>query len=661
MMRKKLGFILVFLIFLMAVFPENVQTQEEAKPAKSTAEETKQETEPLLLEQEQQDTGEGPVVSYLIEAELFPIIRKLSAKETLIWRNTSSHAVDHLRFHLYYNAFRDLNSTFMQEAKYYKKSKGKQRKLKFGEIKIEEIQRLGGVDLTENQRFVSPDDNNPDDGTVMELKLDKAVQPGQTIRLKIDFALTIPEIFLRTGAEGNYFFMAQWFPKIGVMQKNGQWHCHQFHHNSEFFADYGDYRVALTVPEKFVVGATGNLVKKKKNADKTLTYWYQEKNIHDFAWTAYPHFKKITEKIRLKGNKEDTTIELLLSPAHSAVKERYLNTLKYTMSFFAQHIFPYPYKKITLVDPPLKGRNSCVMEYPTLITGCYIDLLPGSIKFPETITVHEFAHQYWYGIVGTDEAREPWLDEGVTTFFEMEILEGYFQDSASLLTSSFFPVNQWEALRVFYTWLLPVDPVHQYSWKFLNFLQYAGNVYTKTAIFLKSLKNLVGKEQMYNFFRYYAEKYKFKHPTTEDFIDTFNTFMNDDFSWAFDWFIRGEGGLDHAVHSLESMKITSNPDKYRNEAVFVRKEGYFPVELLITLDNGKEIKSFWKKKEKWQKIVFDDTSPIKTAVIDPLFQVPLDQNFLNNSKTRESNTSGIKRLALKIGFFFQNILGALIL
>lgn len=661
MMRKKIGFILVFLIFLMGVFPGNVQAQEEAKPTKPIDEEAKQETEPLLLEQEQQDTGEGPVVSYLIEAELFPRIRKLSAKETLIWRNTSAHAVDRLRFHLYYNAFRDLNSTFMREAKYYKKPKRKQKKLKFGEIKIEEIQRLGGVDLTENQQFVSPDDNNPDDGTVMELKLDKAVQPGQTIRLKIDFALTIPEIFHRTGAEGNYFFMAQWFPKIGVLQSNGKWHCHQFHHDSEFFADYGDYRVALTVPEKFVVGATGNLVKKEKNAGKTLTYWYQEKNIHDFAWTAYPNFKKITEKIRLKGNKEDTTIELLLSPGHSAVKERYLNTLKYTMYFFTQHIFPYPYKKITLVDPPLKGIKSCGMEYPTLITGGYIDLLPGSIKLPETVTVHEFAHQYWYGIVGTDETREPWLDEGVTTFFEMEIMEGYFQDSPSLLNSSFIPVNQWEVVRVFYTWLLPVDPVHQYSWKFLNFLQYAGNVYTKTAIFLKSLKNLVGKEQMYNFFRYYAKKYKFKHPTTEDFIDTFNTFMNDDFSWAFDWFIRGEGGLDHAVHSLESVKIASNPDKYRNEAVFVRKEGYFPVELLITLDNGKEIKSFWKKKEKWQKIVFDDTSPIKTAVIDPLYQVPLDQNFLNNSKTCESNTSGIKRLALKIGFFFQNILGALIL
>lgn len=661
MMRKKFGFILVFLIFLMGVFPGNARAQEEAKPTEPTSEEAKQETEPLLLEQEQQDTGEGPVVSYLIEAELFPRIRKLSAKETLTWRNTSPHDVDRLRFHLYYNAFRDLNSTFMQEAKYYKKPRGKQKELKFGEIKIEEIQRLGGVDLTENQRFVSPDDNNPDDGTVMELKLDKAVQPGQTIRLKIDFALTIPGIFHRTGAEGNYFFMAQWFPKIGVLQSNGQWHCHQYHHDSEFFADYGDYRVALTVPEKYVVGATGNLVNKKENAGKTLTYWYQEKNIHDFAWTAYPHFKIITEKIRLKGSKEDTTIELLLSPGHPAVKERYLNTLKYTLYFFAQHIFPYPYKKITLVDPPLKGIKSCGMEYPTLITAGYIDLLPGSIKLPETITVHEFAHQYWYGIVGTDETREAWLDEGVTTFFEMEIMEDYFQDSASLLNSSFIPVNQWEAARVFYARLLPVDPVHQYSWKFLNFLQYAGNVYTKTAIFLKSLKNLVGKEQMYNFFKYYGEKYKFKHPTTGDFIDTFNTFMNDDFSWAFDRFIRGQGGLDHAVHSLESVKIASNPDKYRNEAVFVRKEGYFPVELLITLDNGKEIKSFWKKEERWKKIVFDDTSPIKAAVIDPLYQVPLDQNFLNNSKTRESNTSGIKRLALKIGFFFQNILGALIL
>jgi hypothetical protein len=454
--------------------------------------------------------------------------------------------------------------------------------------------------------------------------------------------------------------MGQWFPKIGVLQSNGQWHCHQFHYNSEFFADYGTYRVWLSIPASFVVGATGNLINTEKNADNTITYLFEEKNIHDFAWTAYPHFTKITETVQLKGNMETTTIELLLSPGHGAAKHRYLNALKFAMHFFAQHIYPYPYKKITVVDPPLRGSKSGGMEYPGLITSIYLDMLPGSLKLTEIVTSHEFGHEYWYGIIGTDEFREAWLDEGVNSFFELEIMDEYFKESYSLLDSPLLKVNDWEAQRMLYTYLLPVDPVDQYSWKFLNRLHYGGNVYSKAAIFLRSLKNLLGKDRVYDFFKYYAEKYKFKHPSSEDFIDTFNTFMNEDFSWAFDQFIKGEKGLDHAVHSVESVKIAVKPDMYKNEVVFVRKEGYFPVEWLITLENGKEIRSVWRTRENWKKIIFDDPSPIKHAAIDPLYKVPLDRNFLNNSKVCDPTTSGLKRLSMKIGFFFQNLLGFLV-
>ncbi|MGD2091422.1 MAG: M1 family metallopeptidase [Candidatus Aminicenantes bacterium] len=679
MMRKIIDFILLILIVTVLIYPLQNSTQsnspEDVKAKESTAVE-KEKKEEKLPEQEtpgeetKKETGEetiekeeGPIVSYLIEAQLFPKIRKLTGTQTLSWRNTSQHPVDHLRFHLYYNAFRSLKTTFMQEAKYYKKyqSMEAQKKLKFGEIKIKEIRRIGGSDLTENYRFVSPDDNNPEDRTVMELKLEEPVPPGQILRLKMEFVLTIPQIFFRTGAEGDYFFMGQWFPKIGVLQSNGQWHCHQFHYNSEFFADYGTYRVWLSIPETFVVGATGNLINREKNADNTITYLFEEKNIHDFAWTAYPHFTRITETIQLKDSREATTIELLLSPGHGAAKHRYLNALKFAMNFFAQHIFPYPYKKITVVDPPLKGMYSGGMEYPTLITAGYIDMLPGSFKLTEAVTIHEFGHEYWYGIIGSDEFREAWLDEGVNSFFEMEIVDEYFKDSYSLLDSAFLKVNNWEARRVFYTYLLPVDLVVQYSWEFLDRCHYGGNVYSKAAIFLRSLKNLIGKDRMYNFFRYYAEKYKFKHPSSEDFIDNFNTFMNEDFSWAFDQFIRGEKRLDHAVHSLESVKIAAKPELYKNEVVFVRNEGYFPVEWLITLENGKEIRSVWRTRENWKKIVFEDPSPIKHAAIDPLYKLPLDRNFLNNSKVIEPTTSGFKRLSMKIGFFFQNLLGFLVL
>lgn len=653
---KKTKFLLILVFFFM-VLSLNVFLQE-----------TEQQDEPVLKEtgEVEIDTSQNldaPVVKYIIDVRLFPEKRRLAGTEIVTWINKSKVPVDNLRFHLYYNAFRGPETTFFREGKIFKKSQQELKEMVFGDIKIEEIRIIGGEDLKGKMAFISPDDGNKDDKTVLQVNLEKAVQPLHRVSLEIRFALTIPNLIsrTRTGVAGDYFFLGQWFPKIGVMQEDGEWHCHQFHRNSEFFADYGDYKVSLTVPEKLIVGASGNLIKKEKKIKGTLTHFYEEENIHDFAWTAYPRFKKYVEKVKLPGNPHETAIELLLSPRHSEVKQRYLNSIKFSLDFYAKNIMPYPYKKITLIDPPLKGLASGGMEYPTLITLSYAGFLPGSIKLPESVTVHEFSHQYWYGIVGSDEFREAWLDEGVATFFEMEILDEYFKGSASFLDSALIEIDEWEAARLLYLSLLPVDKVGQYSWKFLNRSQYMGNVYAKAGLLLRSLKNHIGKKKMYDFFKFYIDKYKYKHPTTENFIETFNSFMNLDFTWAFDQFIKDDKGVDHAVYSVEAVAIPSQPGMYRNEAVFLRKEGYFPVKSMIQLKNGKRIQEFWSEKKKWKRMVSVDDSPIDYAAIDPEFKIVLDKNFLNNSKVREPKRMGIKKLALKLGYFFQNLLSFVIL
>ncbi len=654
------GIPVLLVCFLLFAVPlvQSGQAVQARPPAAAT---TQAEKKPAPGQTTQPAKPTPPTVQYFIEAQLLPEARKLMGTETLTWYNTSTAAVDHLRFHLYYNAFRSEKTTFMQERKLFRQSRGRRAKLKYGEIKIKEMQIIGGEVLTDNLRFISPDDANKDDQTVLEVPLPAPVEPGAGIHLKIRFVLTIPQVFQRTGMEGDFFFMAQWFPKIGVLQEDGLWNCHQFHNSSEFFADYGRYKVSLTVPGPFVVGATGNRVQSEKNADGTLTHIYEEENIHDFAWTAYPGYISVTDSVRLKGNRHNTAIQVLLTPGHEPAKERIIRSLKFTLQFLAQHIFPYPYKTITVVVPPLKGIKTGGMEYPTLITTLYMDLLPDFFKITELVTIHEFLHQYWYGIVGSDEFREAWLDEGVTTFFEMEILESYFQNTASLLDFPFLlKMKDWEMHRIRYNSLLPVDKVNQYSWEFLPGDQYSANVYSKAGIFLRSLKNLVGRQKMYDFFKYYAETFKYKHPTTEDFIETFNAFTEDDFTWAFERYINGVDKLDHAVHSLESVKVSSNPVQYRNEVIFVRNQGYFPAELLVKLENQREIKAFWKDKKKWKKIVFFDPSPIAYAAVDPEYKLVLDSNFLNNSYRRKSRTSFIQRLSLKFGFFFQNLMGFLV-
>jgi hypothetical protein len=600
-------------------------------------------------------------VKYQIDAQLLPAEKKLIGSETIRWINRSDTSVNNLQFHLYYNAFRNEKTSYFKESNILKKSSRALKKYKFGEIKIKEIRIVEGEELTVKMNFISPDDRNNDDRTVMEVFLKEAVKPYQSIDIKINYTLTIPEIFSNTGYEDDYYFMAHWFPKIGVLQQNGKWNCHQYHKFGHSLSDFGEYKVGLTVPEKYVIGATGNLINKSKNTDGTYTFIFEEKNIHDFAWVAYPHFKEIVERIKLKDNKEETKMIILLSPHHNKAASLYLNTIKFAMLFYAKHIFPYPYKTITIVDPPLKAWKSSQNGYPTLLTLDYLFFLPDCIKYSEMITIHQFGRQYWYGMVGNDEVREAWLTEGINTFFDMEIMEKFLNGRNSYIDFPVLRLSSWQYHRYQFLPLLAVDRVKQYSWNFFSKSSYDGNVKSKAGIFLRSLKNHVGQKKMMDFFQFYAKKYKYKHSTTEDFINSFNQFMGSSFTWAFDQFIIGDNNLDHSVYSVESIQTESNPKRYRNEVIVLRNKGFFPVDVLIKLKNGKEIKQYWEKMESWKRMIFEDNSPIDYAILDPQYKIPLDRNLLNNSKTLKSSKTSSLKLTAKLGFLFQNLLSFLFL
>lgn len=605
------------------------------------------------------ERGYDPVVRYDIEARLLPEKGIVEAGETLVWKNCSQKAVNTLRFHLYYNAFRNEKSSFLQEEGFYKKSEAELKKIRFGGIDIREMRIAGGQDLMPSMRFICPDDGNREDRTLLELRLGKAVNSGETVTLRISFSLKLPEIISRTGMQDDYFFLSQWFPKIGVLERDGTWNCHQYHGNAEYFADYGSYRVSITLPAQFIVGATGNLIRKKKNPDGTLTLVYAEDMIHDFAWTAWPRFVRIVDSIRLPGSAAPTEIELLMDPRHSGARESYLSSLKFAMRFFSERIMPYPYKKITVVDAPLSGIESWGMEYPTLITAGHIPIVAGIYKVTEMVTVHEYGHQYWYGIVGNDETREAWLDEGVNSFFEIEIMNDYFKGRPYMVDFAPMAKWDWETRRDPLASLVQVDRTSLPSWLFLDHDNYRGNVYSKASLFLKSLMHLTGRERMYRFFRDYARAWAFRHPRTDDFIAAFNTSMKEDYNWAFDQFIRGDAALDNSVYLAESIQAGQDRKTWRNEVVFMRNEGYFPVETLIRLSNGKETRSMWKGKERWKRIISYDDSPLALAAVDPEYKIPLDKNLLNNRVELETSASSFARFYLQLGFLFQTLLSFL--
>ncbi|MCK4836057.1 MAG: hypothetical protein KAT17_05445, partial [Candidatus Aminicenantes bacterium] len=208
---------------------------------------------------------------------------------------------------------------------------------------------------------------------------------------------------------------------------------------------------------------------------------------------------------------------------------------------------------------------------------------------------------------------------------------------------------------------LNVEKINQFSWEFIDGATYRGTVCSKAGILLQSLRNHLGEKRIMDFFRFYADKFKFRHPTTSDFIKTFNHFMGEDLSWVFEQFVNGNINLDHSVYTVKSTRINRHPEKYRNEIIFLRKEGYFPVELLIKLKDGKEIKYYWKERENWKKIILENDSPLEYAAIDPKFKILLDKNIFNNSKAGKISSDAITKIAVKFGFYFQNLLSFLFL
>ncbi len=270
------------------------------------------------------------------------------------------------------------------------------------------MQVKDGENLTGKIKFIQPDNDNKKDQTVVRVPLSDSILPGETITIDIKFKSKLPKIFARTGFAENYFFAGQWFPKIGVYEhagmrhaKKGGWNCHQFHANSEFYADYGVYNVNITVPKDYVVGAVGQLLDEKIQGTEK-TFRFKADDVIDFSWTASQRF------IEYKDKWGDVDIRLLIQPEHKDLAERHFESAKIALDYFTAHLGPYPYPNLTIIDPPLSGAGSGGMEYPTLITAGSVAWLPNGIRAIEMVTIHEFGHQYFMGILATNEFEEAW-------------------------------------------------------------------------------------------------------------------------------------------------------------------------------------------------------------------------------------------------------------
>lgn len=637
------------------------------------------------------------IVDYTISVSLDPATHKLTGRETLTWRNPSTtDAVSELQFHLYLNAFKNTKSTFMKE------SGGQLRGVDMAEdgwgwIDITSIATASGADLKPTLAFIQPDDGNRDDQTVVKASLPEAVPPGGSVTLDIAFVAKLPRVFARTGYQDDFYLVGQWFPKLGVYEpagmrgrETGGWNCHQFHATSEFYADFGTYAVDITVPADYIVGATGVRTAERTNANGTRTYTYAQDDIHDFAWTADPDYVVVKatfsatadvtpaeyarvatmlgrpiDEVRLS----DVDITVLLQPSRRQQAQRHIDAAKAGLKWYGLWYGRYPYKTLTVVDPAPGAAGAGGMEYPTFITAGSAWLFNywpfDRIRAVEEVTVHEFGHQFWYGMVANNEFEEAWLDEGLNTYSTSKAMVAAYGADKTIVEFLGLTLSDADVSRA------SNDPTARYNrvlaraWDYTPSGAYGFYSYNKPSLVLGTLEGYIGGQAMARVMRTYHERWRFRHPRSEDFFAVVNEVTGQDWSWYFDQVIRGTALVDYDIGSARtrpmrtaigvfdgpggrttvSEKDASSRDEEASRAktqkyesvVVVRRSGgvALPVEVAFKFEGKPEERLRWDGREPTKTFRFERPGKLEWVNVDPDRKVLLDVNWTNNGRRIE--------------------------
>ncbi|HWR34408.1 MAG TPA: M1 family metallopeptidase [Clostridia bacterium] len=624
-----------------------------------------------------QTTLSQRVVAYQIEGKYDAKTHTFDGVETLTYKNLTGQPLDKFPFHLYLNAFQP-NSSMMKEIRWSggsRDSKGKWDEKLAASNEIKSLEVVGMGDLTKQMKFISPDDGNPDDRTVFEVQLPRPVPPGADVQFKIAFKAKFGEPLERAGYKREYILAGQWFPKVGVWWKSSLsspkgdpnetkpgWNCHQYHSATEFFADFGTFDVKLTLPQNFVFGSTGVVTSDKNNGDGTKTMTIHAEDVHDFAWTAAPDFQVVEDSVQLSTG--TVKIRALMAPGHMGSAQRYITAAQGTMKKFDEWYGPYPYPQLTIVDPPSGAGATGGMEYPMFITADTSWLMPKSLLLPEIVTEHEFGHQYWYGMVGSNEFEDAWLDEGINSYAEVKALDALYGRATSILNSRLGVAGDREMQRVSYDTAADIDPLSRNAWQYGSFGSYGSVTYGKTATILLTLEHIIGEDMLRKALHTYFMKYRFQHPTEQDFMNTVNEVAGQDLTWYWQQAVYGTQTLDDRILSTTSDRMdwaVKNPSKekkgetmYHSQVVVHRRGTFqFPVLLEVKFDNGETLREQWDGNDRWHKFSWEKKAKIVSAEIDPDHQVLLDKDEFNNSYVVKADRAATQKLTAYWQVFAQ--------
>ena len=607
--------------------------------------------------------------NYSIDVSLDHAARTLTGSEVIGWRNISARPTSELQLHLYWNAWRDRHSTWLRERRLAGGTmpRGDDN---WGRVDIKTVTLIAenGTkrDVTGDLRYIAPDDGNTRDRTVMTIPVPE-IAPQGTATIQIDWTSRVPRPFARTGTIDDYYFVAHWFPKIGVLEDDG-WNTHQFHSATEFFADFGVYDVRIRVPAGWVVGASGVEQSRRENGDGTTTHTYRGEDIHDFTWTASPHFVETTRTFT-HPTLPRVAMRLLLQPEHRGQEDRHFVATAAALKYYGEWFGPYPYANVTIIDPAFQS-GSGGMEYPTLFTAGSRWLAPASVTVPEAVTIHEAGHQFWYGLVASNEFEDAWLDEGVNTYSTARVIEAVAAEDGAppayrdnnLAARFFGGMIPWAIRDVrlrrgtdgnrLPTYRLQAEADVLSTPTFKYWPGSAGAMsYDKTALWLHTLERHLGWPTQQKILATYFERWRFRHPSPADFFAVANEVSGQDLTWFFEQVYNGSNVFDYGVQELSFEDGRSS--------VVIRRygEAVFPVDVVTTFANGAKKTERWDGRDRRVIYTYEQADRAVRVDVDPQHVLLLDVDRTNNSRVFEPRgPEAARKWSLKWMLWLQDLM-----
>lgn len=431
-------------------------------------------------------------VDYTINVSLNDTAHSIDAFEKIDYTNHSPDTLKFIWFHLWPNAYKNDQTAFSDQlleagnTKFYfsdKESKGYINRLDF---------RVDGkTALTED---------HPQHIDILKLVLPAPLAPGQTIQITTPFHVKLPYNFSRGGHEGQAYQVTQWYPKPAVYDKSG-WHPMPYLDQGEFYSEFGNFEVNITVPAAYIVAATGELQRKDSTREIKILKYKQDR-IHDFAWFADKRFQADSDTLMLPSGR------IIGVNAYYVTKNKAwqhaTQAAKNAIHHYSALVGEYPYNVVSVVEGPQSFGGG--MEYPTITV-----ISPTSDeKELENTIVHEVGHNWFYGILASNERDYPWMDEGLNSYYDEKYRSTRFGDYAKLERIAF------ETKAV----TKKDQPAGLSSEKYTA-LNYGLSVYYKTAEWMRYMESQFGRETIDRVMQQYYQDWKFKHPQPADLKTSF--------------------------------------------------------------------------------------------------------------------------------------------